>query len=452
MNEKQKQAIALFRMAVLGELVHTKLERGARRRLLDEQSLKLWNHPDGGTRRVSAKTIETWLYRYRAQGFDALLPSDRADKGTTRAIPAHLQELILEMKREDPGRSAVLILRELCNAGRIAQQELHASAVRRLLAREGLSGPRMKGVHVARHRFVAADCNELWQGDACHGPKLFDPRQGREVRVKIFGLIDDKSRLVTHLQAFFHERQEDFLRLLFESIRRRGIPKAILLDNHGSFRGSDVDVTCARLGIRLTFARPGDGASKGKIERHWRTLRAQVLDRLEPGAVSTLDDLNIRLSTWLHSDYNVRAHSGVGGRSPLSVFEEDAHFIRFAEDHRELESRFVAHVERRVRNDSTCSVEGVTYEVSQHLRGRKVTLFYGVLRPTDFWIEEGGVRVPVTKVDAKANFTRKRRSVRKPPTRKKLPRPTGLNAVEGMLDRQFRPLDGDGASADSEAV
>lgn len=440
MNDNDKQAMALFRLAVLGDLIHTKLGPGDQNRYLLERSKRTWSLPSGASRQYSKRTIETWLYAYRRDGFDGLMPSERCDKGVTRVLTDQIQELILDMKREDPGRSVPLIIRELeCN-GLVSRGELKPTVLRRLLRSKGLSRPEMKVADVERHRFVAGSCNGLWQGDACHGPKIFDPAQGREVRAKIFGLLDDKSRLVTHLIASYSERQEDFLRLLHDSIRRRGVPRAILLDNHGSFTGSDVRVTCAQLGIKLLFARPRDGQSKGKIERFWRTLRGHVLDRLQPGAVETLDDLNLRLSTWVHSDYNVRPHAGVGGRTPLSVFQEDADQgdVSFVTDHAELESKFVAHIQRKVQADSTCSVAGVIYEVPQHFRGRKVTLRYEVLKPGVFWIEEGGVRVPVKKVDAQANFNRRRKAPIDPAP--EAPRPTtGLNAVEDMIQQRLHP-------------
>ena len=77
------------------------------------------------------------------------------------------------------------------------------------------------------------------------------------------------------MRADFHETQTEFLMVLLGAVLRRGIPRAILLDNHGSFTGSDVTVAAAKLGVRLVFARPHDGPSKGKIERWWRTRRAR---------------------------------------------------------------------------------------------------------------------------------------------------------------------------------
>jgi len=438
MNDDRKREVALFRLAVLGALIHTELRRGSLRRALTCKAQQAWVFPDGKTRRLAARTIQSWLYAYRSGGFDGLLPGERKDKGHCRSIPPEIQSLILDMKREDPGRSTPLILRELEDGGSVRKGVISESAVKRLLARNGLSGPQMKLATVARHRFVASACGELWQADACHGPKLFDSAQGRDVRVKIFGLIDDKSRLVTYLRATFHERQEDFLRVLFESVRRRGIPKSIILDNHGSFTGSDTKVTCAQLGIRLSYARPYDGASKGKIERFWRTLRAHVLDRLDMSTVQTLDDLNLRLMAWVDGDYNVRPHSGIDGRTPLSVFTECSDEVRFVSDHTEIERHFVAHTDRAVKNDATCSLGGRVYEVPQHFRNRKVTLHYEVLRPDILWLEEGGVRVPVREVDAVAN-SRRARVIKTDRPVTTLSKPTGSNAVEGTLSRLLHP-------------
>jgi len=437
-DDKRKNEVALFRLAVLGDLIHAELRRGAQRRALETKAKEVWLCPGGKSRRISAKTIESWLSAYRKHGFDGLVPRERKDKGSCKAIPQHLQDLIVDMKREDPGRSVPVILSELRGSGLIRPDQFSASSVGRLLKSRGHAGPKLELETPVRLRFVAANCNELWQGDACHGPKLFDKASGRELRVKIFGLLDDKSRLVTYLRAGFHERQEDFLRVLLEAIVRRGIPRAVLLDNHGSFSGSDTRIACAQLGIRLVFARPYDGASKGKIERFWRTLRAHVLNRLDLTKVTTIDDLNVRLMTWVTSEYNQRPHAGISGRTPLSVFEEDADQVRRVEDYSgDLESAFDASLERTVKNDATCSFRGSIYEVPPHLRRSRIKLHYKLLRPDIVWIEDGSTQVPLREVDPVANAKRSRKRV---PGRPESPAPrTGLNAVEAMLARRLRP-------------
>lgn len=78
-----------------------------------------------------------------------------------------------------------------------------------------------------------------------------------------------------------------------------------------------------------------------------------------------------------------------------------------------------------------------------------MTLHYAVLKPGAFWIEEGEVRVPVTKVDARANFT-KRRSVPIAPEPDEPWPATGMNAVEDMIQRRLHPRQNDDDEPDDE--
>lgn len=432
-DDKDKQTQdALFRLSVLGDLVHRELERGELKELLRQKAQQRWVHPDGEVWAIKAKTLEGWYYDYDKNGIEGLYRAPRSDKGSCKAIAPELQELILDMKREDPGRSVPLIMQELVDAGRMQEGDFSASSVLRLLRRHGLSKPRLALDRRARYRWQASVCGALWQGDCCHGPKLFDPASGREVRAKIFALIDDRSRLVTHIWAFFVETQVAFLTLLLRAVLSRGVPRAIYLDNHGSFTGSDVRLACAHLRTQLLFAPPYDGSAKGKIERLWRSLRARVLDRLDMRRVETLDDLNLRLQTWMH-EYNERPHGSLGGQSPLEVWEQDADQIRWVEDEQRLEQAFLGQLTRRVRGDSTVQVNGHAYEVPSHLRGTRVPIHYSLFRPEILWIEDGDTQVILREVDPEDNADRPRIVVGPQP-----PGPTtGSNYVEGLVRRRL---------------
>ncbi len=87
MDEETKRAIALWRLAVLGPLISTRLEHGDRARHLEEIGARTHRDPiDGTPIEVAAKTAESWLSDYRAGGFEALHPRDRSDRGQSRAI------------------------------------------------------------------------------------------------------------------------------------------------------------------------------------------------------------------------------------------------------------------------------------------------------------------------------------------------------------------------------
>ena len=272
MTDDERNHEALFRHAILGDLLSRNPRRGQLRLALKQLAQQTYQDHHGRSRRVAHKTLEEWYYKYRNGGFEALKPRPRKDRNSSRVLAEDLQQLILDMKREDPGRSAHLILRELELAGRIATGQVSRSSVQRLLHRHGLSVPRMEWDHAARYRWEASMCGELWQTDALHGPALMNPATGRKQRVIVFGLIDDRSRLIPYLESGFGETEQRFLAVLYQAMARRGIVRKLLLDNHASFSGYDLRLLCARLGIHLVHSRPGDAPSKGKIERLYAHL------------------------------------------------------------------------------------------------------------------------------------------------------------------------------------
>ena len=432
MDKKRREEEALFRLSIIGPVVNRDLKRGELRPLLEELAAKTYTGPDGNPRIFSWRTLEGWVGRYRKGGFPALLPKQRSDHGTVKVLPQTIVQLILDMKREDPGRSAPIIRRELELAGVLAEGSLSVSTINRILRRAGLSGPRVELEARARYRWITAHANDLWQGDALHGPRLIDPVTGQKRKTIIFGLLDDRSRLGVRVWAGFRETQEAFLKVLYEAMARRGIPRALLLDQHGSFRGHDLRVLCAHLDIKLKYTRPRDGAGKGAKERYWRTTRQKFLNRLDYEKVQTIDDLNLRLVTWLEEEYNQGPHSRHGGRTPLDVWSDDADDIRWVQDYSALEAFFTGQVVRKALNDSTITFRGTIYEVPTHLRRRKVTLCYSLLNPERIWAMDGEVEVPIKPVDPEANAFRSR-SV---PPIQEAPKPvTGLNYIELLLDR-----------------
>jgi transposase InsO family protein len=433
MTDDERNQEALFRHAILGDVLSRNLRRGQLRPALKQLAQQTYQDSQGRCRRIAHKTLEEWYYNYRKGGFEALKPKPRKDRHSSRVLSAELQQLILDMKREDPGRSARLILRELELAGRIRAGQASRSSIERLLHRHGLSVPRMEWEHTARYRWEAAGAGELWQADALHGPALINPVSGRRQRVIVFGLIDDRSRLIPYLEGGFGETEHRFLAVLYQAMARRGIVRKLLLDNHASFSGYDLRLLCARLGIHLVHSRPGDAPSKGKIERVWRTLRSQLIERLDLERVTTIDEFNLRLWTWVEMEYHHQPHSSLQGRTPLEVWESEADQIRWVEDSSQLEQHFYGEVERLVRNDSTVQWRGVFYEVPPYLRRQRVRLRYALLNPTRVSVLDGQTEIPLRRVEPVENSHRSRITAPAVPSGD-TPK-TGLNAAELILAR-----------------
>lgn len=69
------------------------------------------------------------------------------------------------------------------------------------------------------------------------------------------------------------------------------------------------------MGTTVSYTEPCDAASKGKIERFFRTVRERFLPLL-PHSMTCLDELDQAFWQWLEEDYHRRVHSALG-MSPL---------------------------------------------------------------------------------------------------------------------------------------
>ena len=144
-------------------------------------------------------------------------------------------------------------------------------------------------------RFEREHSNALWQGDAMVGPWLPDPNApGKKRRAHLFCFLDDHSRLVPYAEFFFDEALPRLERVLKVGILRRGLPKAIYVDNAKVYSARQFEAACASLGIRKMHAAPYSPEAKGKQERFFSTVRMQFLPEVEASEITTLADLILR--------------------------------------------------------------------------------------------------------------------------------------------------------------
>jgi putative transposase len=173
----------LFRWRLVGEVVDPSLSSRERGVLVRSLAAREHLGPDGRWVRVSRNTLDRWARAYREGGFDALVLTPRRVRNKT---PERLLELAVSLRREQPARTAAQIHRIIVEAEGSSPS---ARTINRHLAAAGLP---WKGGQIGRAlgRFEAEVRNELWTGDALHGP-LIDGR-----RVFLFCFLDDHSRLL----------------------------------------------------------------------------------------------------------------------------------------------------------------------------------------------------------------------------------------------------------------
>ena len=376
-----RHEIALFRYGLIFEVAQLPLGSpgiGAQLRAKAEQ-----NHiiPGSHRTRVAAETLRDWLHRYRLGGFDALYPKPRADRGLPRRLPPEAAELLLAIKTEHPAWSVRQVIKHASASGQLpAGVRLARSTVHRLLHAEGLMHPPGAAADAAdRRRFSFRYAGQLWMSDVMHGPSVADGRRRRKSYLIAF--LDDATRLCP-FAAFAHgENTASFLPVFKQALIRRGLPQRLYVDNGANYRSQQLALVCAKLGIALLHARPYQPQGKGKIERFFRTLRAQLLASLAPPDTATLETLNRRLWAYLEGEYHHSPHRGLDGNTPLEQWALSAAEVRYPETALDLDDLFLFEAKRRVMNDRTVSLHGRVYEVDPLLVGRTVTLRYDPAAP-----------------------------------------------------------------------
>ena len=173
------RAVGLFRYSLVRQAADPELTTRARGRLVRELAAAEHIGPFGARVRVSRASLDRWIRAWRGGGFDALMPDPRRAEPRT---PAQTLELAAALKREAPERTAAHIAAMLAAHAGWAPGE---RTLQRHFARLGLN-TRPDGTRPAAFgRFEAAARNELWTGDALHGPKI----DGR--KTYLFAFIDD---------------------------------------------------------------------------------------------------------------------------------------------------------------------------------------------------------------------------------------------------------------------
>jgi hypothetical protein len=136
-------------------------------------------------------------------------------------------------------------------------------------------------------------------------------------------------------------------------------------------------------------------------------MRRQVLDFCTD--VTSLHDVQVRLLVWLDTHYHQAPHGGLIGRSPNTVYLPEARDVERV-DETVLKKALIVTETRKVRSDTTVSIDGQTYELDRGwLAGRTITVSWSALEdPIVPWAEHEGKRYPLTLVNPENNASRKR--------------------------------------------
>ncbi|MDH3834964.1 MAG: DDE-type integrase/transposase/recombinase, partial [Nitrosopumilus sp.] len=317
--------------------------------------------------------------RYRKQGITALSVTPRSDKGKLRKVTAEevmeaIRALLPKFHLARPTRAA--LYRMAIEEGWLSRSSIAPNTFSRIVKEYEMLKPEDEHTHRRRRAFAKAHANEMWQADTMFGPYVSDGNG--HTQSKLIAFLDDASRVCVHGQFFLRENVDSLIEALSSAFYKRGLPESLYVDNGSIYTSKEIIQICARVGCLLTHTPVRDGASKGKIERFFRSVRDGFLIRKLD--LSSIEALNRQFIQWVEEEYNARKHS-VLGMSPLDRFALDRRRIRYLPPNEVHEELFFVEEDRVVRADNTFSFQSLRYEAPRHLPNRKVQVRFERRRP-----------------------------------------------------------------------
>lgn len=397
------EKIALFRFGLIAPLVLETLPRGELTRRAQEIAARHYDIPHSGRRSLSVDTLLDWALRYRQDGFDALSPKPRQDRGQARAVPPETAALIERLKRENPHRTGTALLRELALTSEQNQAGLSASTLYRFLRARGLTARQLLLDQATAHKkYEAQFANQIWQSDMLFGPWVQRPGGGK-MQVFLQATLDDASRLIPHAQFYPNQGLDSFLDCLRQAIAARGVPIRLYMDNAKIYRSPQLARIAASIGILIVHTPPYQPEGRGKIERYFRSVREQFLANLDPKILLSIEQLNERLWHWIDTLYHRTAHSALQ-TTPLLRWQRDIAQVRQLAPSTDLRRVFFHRLDRLVRRDSTFLLQNRFFEAPPHLCGKRIEVRFDPLDLTQLEIYFDGQSQGVARlVDAVLN-------------------------------------------------
>jgi len=370
---------ARLRFAIVGPLLASPPARGELGLALRELSKTTWTHPGTGEpTHFGVSTIERWYYLARAAPSDpvaALRRRRRRDRGQHPSMHEALVAALERQYRQHPAWSYLLHTQNLEEAARrdpsLAPMPSY-STVRRFMKARGWLRLKRRGKREGQpvatksrevRSYEVEHVHGLWHLDFHHGSLAILTASGEWLRPLCFAVLDDRSRLVCHLQWYLGETAQNLVHGLEQAILKRGLPRALLTDNGSAMLAEETRRGLRRLGIQHKTTLAYSPYQNGKQEVFWSQVEGRLLAMLEGCHELTLAQLNEASLAWVEREYQRTVHSETG-QSPLDRFLDGPSVGRDAPDLETLRRAFCAETTRRQRrSDGTLTLHGVRFEV-----------------------------------------------------------------------------------------
>ena len=376
---------ARLRFSIIGPLLAAPPAPGALYAALQVLSAKSWRHPVSGLDICfAASTMERWYYTARRANDPVAALKDRLRGDVSRfpsLTPPVIDTLTLQY-REHPGWTVQLHSDNLRAALKDSDTTIASyPTIRRYLKAQGMfrqSQPKRAtaGALAARDRLERLEVRSfevdhvcaLWHLDFHHGSRRVLTRQGAWVTPMLLGVIDDRSRLVCHLQWYLDETTESLIHALCQAFMKRGLPRALMTDNGAAMLAEETTAGLFKLGVLHQTTLPYSPYQNAKQESFWGRVEGRLMPMLEGEANLTLDALNLATQAWVEQEYHRTHHSEIG-TTPLIHYLAGPNVARPCPASTALSAAFRIEVKRKQRrSDGTVSLNADRFEIPSRYR------------------------------------------------------------------------------------
>jgi transposase InsO family protein len=384
-DPSQRDRWARLRFSIIGPLLAAPPESGDLQSALGLLAAKTWRHPTSGLDvTFGLSTLQRWYYAARQAEDPVAALKDRLRGGINHfpsLLPSVIDTLTLQY-REHPGWTAQLHFDNLCAALKGSGGTISSyPTIRRYLKAKGMfrqAQPKRAtaGALAARDRlerlevrsFEVDHVNALWHLDFHHGSRKVLTRLGEWVTPMIMCVIDDRSRLVCHLQWYLDETAQSLIHALCQAFMKRGLPRALMTDNGAAMLAEETTSGLAALGIVHQTTLPYSPYQNAKQESFWGRIEGRLMAMLEGEPSLSLDDLNLATQAWTEQEYHRSRHSEIDA-TPMAHYLAGPNVSRPCPSSEALFNSFRIEVVRRQRrSDGTVSLNGARFEIPSRYR------------------------------------------------------------------------------------
>ena len=244
---------------------------------------------------ITRKTGYKWLERF--ENNEGLSDRNKSPHNSPNKTPVEIEELILGLRKENPGWGAKTIKKVLENRGETGLPCV--KTVNNILNRYGCISPEESMKRIPYIRFEKERCNEMWQTDF-KGEFLM----GNNKYCFPLDILDDHSRFL--IQITPTESTANFVIACFKrAFEEYGLPDSILSDNGAQFAGfrngfTQFEKWLMNLDVLPIHERIKHPQTQGKIERFHRTLKDELLKHI---VFDDIEDADRQLQRWRYK-YN----------------------------------------------------------------------------------------------------------------------------------------------------